>query len=146
MKVKLNAQQMTVAVWIGVGALGLGVAYVAYKSLANFNKGTPFEGTGAIGTLGNVTNQVLGGAPQAAGEAISEALFNLTHADMNSLNFTFKFKADPSIGGQVAADLVDEDTGEFVFVSYLPTSKKFDGKRFRLKKTKDGRKFAEGPL
>lgn len=36
--------------------------------------GTPYEGTGIFGTLGAVTNDVLGGAPQAFGEWIGEKL------------------------------------------------------------------------
>lgn len=143
----MNAEQKSAAIWVGIGAAVLGVLYVVYKSLTDFNKGTPYEGTGAVGTLGNVADQLSGGALSSAGSAIGIALFDLTHSDYaNSMNYTFKFSADPSIGGQIEADRVDEDTGIFTYHSSLATSKKFDGKRFKLRRDKDGKKYAEGPL
>lgn len=60
--------------------LGVGVAVVAaiyffgarvFNAVKNINQGTPYEGAGAVGTLGNFTNQLLGGAPQSLGEQLS---------------------------------------------------------------------------
>ena len=54
------------------GAVGYGI-YRAYIALRDVNKGTPFEGTGAVGTLAHATDAVLGGAPSAVGEAAARA-------------------------------------------------------------------------
>jgi hypothetical protein len=124
-----------------------GVLYAVSKFL-DFNKGTPYEGAGAIGTLGNATNQILGGAPAAVGSAIGTTLYNLTHSDqLNLIDYTFTFVSKPSARGVVAADLVDEDTGIFEYRgSGASKAPEYNGKRFRLKKDKTGAKFAEGPL
>jgi len=60
-------------IWIGVG-LAAGVALVVWLRKKNFdpNKGTPYEGFGLPGTLGNFFNQLLGGAPEAAASAIGD--------------------------------------------------------------------------
>jgi len=44
-------------------------------------RGTPYEGAGIFGTLGGVTNRVLGGVPQRAGEAIGGWVYRLLHSD-----------------------------------------------------------------
>lgn len=44
-------------------------------ALGNVNAGTPFEGFGIVGTVGNVTNRVSGGTLAAAGEKISRYFF-----------------------------------------------------------------------
>jgi hypothetical protein len=66
------------ALLIGVGVVGFIVlanylkkqASAAASAIANVNAGTPYEGAGVVGTLGNAVNQTLGGAPQSIGEAI----------------------------------------------------------------------------
>lgn len=42
----------------------------AVDAVANINEGTPFEGTGVVGTLGNVTNQASGGVLAEIGSSI----------------------------------------------------------------------------
>lgn len=111
-----------------------GIAAVSWlvARFTNFNKGTPFEGTGAIGTLGNVTNHLLGGAPQAAGESLSETLFELTHDDFDGTTYLFTF-ADSGASGAVNSSDVDSRG----FFNYWR-----DGKRYQLMKDQDGRKVA----
>lgn len=46
-------------------------------AVGNVNAGTPYAGTGPIGTLGNITNRVLFGAPQWLGERIGGGLADL---------------------------------------------------------------------
>lgn len=41
------------------------------ESIRNINEGTPFAGTGPIGTLGNIANTVSGGSLARVGEKIS---------------------------------------------------------------------------
>ncbi len=58
-------------------ALILGGGFVLWKLIdtaKNPNKGTPYEGTGAAGTAGNVVDKILGGAPSAIGSAIGGKL------------------------------------------------------------------------
>lgn len=65
--------KILIAVSAGVAAL-FAVDFIVRKaggdiaeSISNINEGTPFEDTGPIGTLGNVTNVTLFGAPAAFG-------------------------------------------------------------------------------
>ena len=58
-----------------VGGLVLGVVIVSklFKDqIANVNEGTPFEGAGVVGTLGNATNAASGGILANVGSAIGE--------------------------------------------------------------------------
>jgi hypothetical protein len=132
----------------GLAIAGVVLALYVVNKFSNFNKGTPYEGAGAVGTLGNVANQVLGGAPAAAGSAVGIALYNLTHDDgLNLVDYTFTFVSKPTVRGVVAADLVDDDTGIFEYRgSGASKAPEYIGKRFRLRKDKTGAKFAEGPL
>lgn len=134
MKVKLNAAQMSSAVWIGLGVAALGVAYVVYKSFGKFNEGTPYEGTGAVGTLGNIANQVLGGAPADIGSAIGTTLYDWTHDDSNanSVDLIFTFQ-DSGKKGTVDASTVDKN-GYFRYWR--------DGVRYQLKKDAKGNRIA----
>ncbi len=64
-----------------LGAAGVGV-FVVFKLLdkaLNFNKGTPYEGAGAVGTAANIANQVSGGVLAKAGAAFGRALYDWTH-------------------------------------------------------------------
>lgn len=53
----------------------------ALIAAANVNKGTQYEGTGAVGTLGNAADQVSGGALGAIGTAIGAGLFGLFNSE-----------------------------------------------------------------
>lgn len=44
-------------------------------AIGNVNKGTPFEGFGPVGTVGNITNRISGGTLAAAGERIARYFF-----------------------------------------------------------------------
>lgn len=110
---KLNAAQKSASVWIGLGVLVLGVAYGVYKAFTDFNKGTPYEGTGAVGTLGNVADQLSGGTLSAAGSAIGISLFDLTHADYTpGVFYTVTFP--DGVRHAVNADDVNESSGRFL--------------------------------
>ena len=58
---------------------GLGVGgYLLYKiwnTATNPNAGTPYEGTGIVGTAANIMNQASGGALAATGTSIGGTLF-----------------------------------------------------------------------
>lgn len=118
-----------------IGAIG--AAYAIYRvvdAIMNPNRGTAFEGAGAVGTLGNITNQVLGGVPAKVGESIGEALFNLTHKEYenaDTLIFTFKSTGKK---GAVNADEVDASTGLFTYFR--------DGKKYKLQKDATGNRVA----
>ena len=43
----------------------------AGSAIANINKGTPYEGSGPIGTLGNIANTVSGGSLTRLGEKVA---------------------------------------------------------------------------
>lgn len=47
-------------------------ARAAANAIANINQGTPFEGTGPIGTIGHAADTVSGGLLSRAGSAIGE--------------------------------------------------------------------------
>lgn len=67
--------QKTILTLAGVATAALLGAYFFGKkildTIANFNKGTAYEGAGVVGSLGNATNMLLGGAPQSLGESLS---------------------------------------------------------------------------
>lgn len=74
---------------IGVGVLAAGaVLYFFGRKLAgaagevadavqNVNAGTPYEGFGVLGTLGNAANQLSGGWLQHFGETIGSSIFDV---------------------------------------------------------------------
>ncbi len=90
----LTAEPIEIAILLGVGAVVLWFVIKQVKSVGSaavntaeaaansvvgagvgiatgnnvVTAGTPYEGTGIFGTLGAVTNDVLGGAPQSFGE------------------------------------------------------------------------------
>jgi hypothetical protein len=65
-----------------------GEAAAAAQAVANVNQGTPYEGAGIIGTLGNFTNQALGGVPQSVGQSLGGWLYDLTHDDVATTQAT----------------------------------------------------------
>lgn len=76
----MNQQKLIIfGVAAGVGAI-LTIYAIARQhgvSIAELNKGTPYEGFGVVGTLGNATNQALGGLPERIGGWIGGKLADL---------------------------------------------------------------------
>lgn len=69
----MTPRNIKIAAFVVGGIFVLG--YLAKKQVAatadaisRVNEGTPYEGTGVIGTLGNITNQASGGYLQRFGE------------------------------------------------------------------------------
>jgi hypothetical protein len=77
------AKDHSIALAVGAGVLifGAWVAWRIFEKVTNPNKGTAYEGSGAVGTLGNVVNTALGGAPEAVGEAIGGTIFDWFNPD-----------------------------------------------------------------
>ena len=75
------------AIVIGVGALAVvGLilffrkqAAAAIQAVADVNKGTPYEGAGVVGTLGNAANQVSGGVLADFGSWLGGKVYDITH-------------------------------------------------------------------
>lgn len=71
--------------------LVIGFVYILFRKsisdvaegIGNVNAGTPYEGAGVIGTLGNVANRISGGTLAAAGESISRYFFPVEPASEN---------------------------------------------------------------
>jgi hypothetical protein len=49
----------------------------AVDAIGKVNEGTPYEGAGVVGTLGNLTNQISGGSLQSFGEWIGGKAYEL---------------------------------------------------------------------
>lgn len=82
------------------------------KAVGEVNKGTPYEGAGVVGTLGNVTNQVSGGFFERIGSSIGGALADLKDAATRRtetapapITFTPR-SAEVSSGSKFYADLL----------------------------------------
>jgi len=116
-----------------VAAVG-GAIYWLFYRITNPNAGTAYEGYGAVGTLGNLTNQLLGGAPEAVGSAIGTTLYNWTHDDEDGLSDTYLFTIQGTTQrGAVNANEVGP-TGLFV--------RRSDGKTYTLKRDASGNRIA----
>lgn len=55
---------------IGVGILARAAGGATVDAIAGVNEGTPFEGAGVVGTLGNAANTVSGGVLADIGSSI----------------------------------------------------------------------------
>lgn len=68
----------TPVIYLGVAIVGLYIAKEVVKNSADaittFNDGTPFEGAGVVGTVGNITNKASGGILARIGSSIGGAL------------------------------------------------------------------------
>lgn len=86
----LNAPE-GLALLVGVGVIGFIVltlflkkqAAAAIDGINHFNDGTPYAGTGIVGSLGNVTNQLSGGVLADAGENLGGWLYSIFGQDYN---------------------------------------------------------------
>ncbi len=118
-----------------VAGVGVTIALVSWlaSKFSNFNKGTPYEGEGGLGTLGNVTNQLLGGKPQLLGDYLGGKLADLEFGDFDGTSFTFTFAAT-GLKGAVNSSVVDPNTGAFTYYK--------DRQKYILRKTEGGQKFA----
>jgi hypothetical protein len=137
-----------VAIGVGVvGAVGVAVYFFGRKlldALSNFNKGTPYEGTGAIGALGNATNQALGGAPAAVGSSIGLGLYDIFHPDEDEGPDTYYSVIFPDgIKHAVSARAISPD-GVFQLSALAPNVQKAYGDPttlFQIRE-KDGKRYA----
>jgi hypothetical protein len=125
------------AAFVVVGFIG----WQVYKKIRDFNKGTPYEGAGVIGTLGNATDKVLGGAPSAVGGAVGRALYDWFHpveAD-SMITYTFDIEgapytfADGKVLSRGAVNAEDVD-GKGYF--------HYHGERMRLRQDSSGKRVA----
>lgn len=108
-----------------VGVAGVAAYFFGAKLLAMFkdvNKGTPYEGTGAVGTLGNLTNQILGGVPQSLGESISQ-WFEPDYSGGDNVFYTVLFPDNSKHA--VGATTIDSK-------GYFTLPKIYGSMRFRL--------------
>lgn len=78
----------TKAGMIGAGVLvaGLVVYFFGRKTIAgavdavsNVNAGTPYEGGGLLGTLGNITNRASGGFLERFGSWLGGSIYDVVH-------------------------------------------------------------------
>lgn len=118
--------------YVGVAASVAVAVWYFWDKLANFNKGTAFENTGAVGTLGNATNQLLGGAPAAIGETLSRWTFDLLNSDAGGDNTYYTVTFANGERHAVAASTVGRD-GKFVY----------GGKTYTLYVDASGKKYAK---
>jgi len=89
MKMKLPAGTQGYIVLAGLGIVGVLVAYWIVKrtvsdaatAVADVNKGTPYDGTGVVGTLGHGFDAASGGTLSGIGSWIGGKLYDLTHND-----------------------------------------------------------------
>jgi len=67
-----QARDAAGAVGSGIATATMGTVGTIFNTDANagLNSGTPYAGTGPVGSLGDATNVVLGGAPQSVGEML----------------------------------------------------------------------------
>lgn len=70
---KIDSQQLLIIAAVVAGIAVVDKATRTVEAVADINQGTPFENTGVIGTLGNVTNQASGGLFARIGSAIGGA-------------------------------------------------------------------------
>lgn len=56
-------------------------AGAAASAVANINEGTPYDGAGVVGTLGNAANALSGGLLARLGGWIGRGLYDVTHKE-----------------------------------------------------------------
>lgn len=114
-------------------AVVAGAGYVALRLLDKFagiNKGTPYEGSGVVGTAANIANKASGGALAAAGGFIGRALYDFVNPSSPRGQVFWTFTLPDGTRG--AVDSADVKGGLFVR----------RGARFRLKVDSTGTKYA----
>ena len=117
---------------LGVVASVAVAAWYFWDKLANFNKGTAYEGTGAVGTLGNVANQLSGGALQTAGETLSRWTYDLFNSDEIGETTFYTVTFPDGQRHAVGASTVSK-SGTFTY----------NGKAYTLYVDASGKKFAK---
>jgi hypothetical protein len=111
----------------------VGGGYVALRLLDKFagiNKGTPYEGSGVVGTAANLANQASGGALAATGSWIGRTLYDFVNPSSPRGQVFYTFTLPDGSRGSV--DSADVRNGLFVR----------RGARYRLKVDVSGRKYA----
>lgn len=130
----MNGAQKSVLIWGGIALAISAAAAWAISRFTNFNKGTPYEGTGAVGTLGNVADKLSGGALSSVGSKIGTTLYDWTHDDGDAKMFTYSFTF-VATGAKGAVNSEDIDSrGVFTYFR--------DGKKYQLKTDAQGNRFA----
>jgi len=87
MKLPISGNAKDYAVLLGAAA---GVAILLYMfgkkqvkdaaaAVANVNQGTPYEGTGVVGTVGHATDAASGGLLSGLGGWLGRSIYDLTH-------------------------------------------------------------------
>lgn len=129
-----------------LGALAFAV-YKIYGFVKDPNAGTDYAGNGsiltvpgAVATLGNVTNQVLGGVPATVGEALGSGVYQLFNPDLGS-STTYIFTLPDGSKGAVDSSQLD-GAGNFV---YSGGDTAFKGKHLQLLSKQDGSHYAVSP-
>jgi hypothetical protein len=80
----LNSRAVMIAAGVAVGAVALylvgrKVAGGVGSAIANVNRGTPYEGTGPVGTVGHAADVVSGGLLSSFGGWLGRTIFDLTN-------------------------------------------------------------------
>jgi hypothetical protein len=107
------------AVLLGVGAVvfvGLFLflksqAKAAAAALADVNQGTPYEGTGVVGTLGNAANQVSGGWLADQGTQLGGWLYEFLNPSAAATTTTNAAPATLQTRKQAISDNYWDDAG-----------------------------------
>jgi hypothetical protein len=93
MKNLIDSKIVTIAGVVALGGVlfyffGRKLAADAVDAVKNVNAGTPYEGWGAVGTVGNLTNRLSGGVLQRIGE--SEVVGDILDPVFDFFTHTFK--------------------------------------------------------
>lgn len=107
------------------------LAYLLFKG-RDFNKGTAYADTGAVGTLGNATNQLLAGVPQLAGEAIGETVYSWFHPESTDADIYYAVLFPDASRHAIRGTNIDSD-GYF----------SLDGVRYRIGYNSAGLRVAQ---
>lgn len=107
------------AVLLGVGAVVFVGLFLFLKSqakqaaaaIADVNKGTPYEGTGVVGTLGNAANQVSGGWLADQGTQLGGWLYEVLNPSAAATTTTNAAPATLQTRKQAVSDNYWDDAG-----------------------------------
>lgn len=120
---------------LGLAALALAGVYFFGRriigAVTEFNKDTPYEGSGAVGALGNVADKVSGGTLSAVGSSLGATLYNWFGPKVPATDVYYSVTFPDGARHAIHAPLVDS----FGFFTYA-------GVKYRMKDDVTGRHFA----